>query len=488
MSATQQTLAQLVRSKYPGAYDDIDDASLESAVLKKYPQYADLPRTQAAAAPNLQTGAGMQERAERQAHQQMKSALPTMLDIETADYPGANRQASAFTQRGQNVANTANRYSDYQKQSGIFAGQAAGTMATGGAFPIIKGAGLTKNILPFLGRTAAAGVGMGVGTLAGGGNADEAKSAALAGAASQPLAEGINLGAKAIAPKFAESALNITERMRGRGRTIGQTVLDETAGVRPGTIAQQAGSRLGGLTSQMEDAVHQATQNGAMGSTQAAHDVLNDAIAGFPRNAQTIRSKLNSLHDLLSLDGTPRLQHTPDELLEMKRGIGKEIQSWPPEWQKIPEVKQVQQRIYGAIDGELDRLVPGNAELNQKISSLIPAKQQGARLADQASFTQRLAHRAAAHTGALAGSGLGGFLGSQEGNTPEERRRNALIGAAAGFTLPELMTTPTSQMAMARLFRGGGNAATSRNVLPFLRPVGGTALQQKRNQTNDAQQ
>jgi hypothetical protein len=36
------TLAELVRAKHPGAYDDLPDAELEKSVLAKYPQYADL--------------------------------------------------------------------------------------------------------------------------------------------------------------------------------------------------------------------------------------------------------------------------------------------------------------------------------------------------------------------------------------------------------------------------------------------------------------
>lgn len=35
-------LAASIRAKYPGAYDDLDDAALEQQVLLKYPQYADL--------------------------------------------------------------------------------------------------------------------------------------------------------------------------------------------------------------------------------------------------------------------------------------------------------------------------------------------------------------------------------------------------------------------------------------------------------------
>lgn len=44
-----ETLAQKVRAKYPGAYDDLSDQQLEAAVTKKYPGvYDDLPRMTAA--------------------------------------------------------------------------------------------------------------------------------------------------------------------------------------------------------------------------------------------------------------------------------------------------------------------------------------------------------------------------------------------------------------------------------------------------------
>lgn len=49
---TDQTLAQLVRAKYPGAYDDLSDQQLESAVLAKFPGvYDDLPRSGSQASP-----------------------------------------------------------------------------------------------------------------------------------------------------------------------------------------------------------------------------------------------------------------------------------------------------------------------------------------------------------------------------------------------------------------------------------------------------
>lgn len=46
--AGEQTIAQRVRAKFPGTYDDLDDQQLETAVLAKHPEYKDLPRTSAA--------------------------------------------------------------------------------------------------------------------------------------------------------------------------------------------------------------------------------------------------------------------------------------------------------------------------------------------------------------------------------------------------------------------------------------------------------
>lgn len=46
MADQPQTLAQLIKAKYPGKYDDLSDTDLEQRILAKYPQYADLPRTQ----------------------------------------------------------------------------------------------------------------------------------------------------------------------------------------------------------------------------------------------------------------------------------------------------------------------------------------------------------------------------------------------------------------------------------------------------------
>ena len=47
VTPNQQTLAQRIRTKFPGTYDDMDDNMLEQKVLAKHPEYSDLPRTNA---------------------------------------------------------------------------------------------------------------------------------------------------------------------------------------------------------------------------------------------------------------------------------------------------------------------------------------------------------------------------------------------------------------------------------------------------------
>jgi hypothetical protein len=80
MSATQQTLAQMVRSKYPHAYDDLDDATLEKNVLAKHPEYSDLPKTSATPTKSYGEGTNVNNAAEGFAAKALSGAgLPTSL-------------------------------------------------------------------------------------------------------------------------------------------------------------------------------------------------------------------------------------------------------------------------------------------------------------------------------------------------------------------------------------------------------------------------
>ncbi len=59
----QQTLAQMVRAKYPGSYDDLSDAQLEQSVKAKFPGvYDDVPTSKATVPPASASGANLRDR------------------------------------------------------------------------------------------------------------------------------------------------------------------------------------------------------------------------------------------------------------------------------------------------------------------------------------------------------------------------------------------------------------------------------------------
>lgn len=142
-----------------------------------------------------------------QAQQQTRQAIPTMAASDAASFPGARKGLSPFTQQGQRQAQTGENYNEYQRQSGQTIGTTAAGMATGGMFPAIQGAGLAKNILPFLGRTATSAGSMGAGATIGGATPQEAKGAAIGGALGQPISEGLSAGLPWLAKSLKNTAV-----------------------------------------------------------------------------------------------------------------------------------------------------------------------------------------------------------------------------------------------------------------------------------------
>lgn len=348
------------------------------------------------------------------------------LEARTAD-------RSAPENKAQMVGRTGEQIGEWLLPSG--AEEKAAVMA-GKALPRLG------KVLPLVAKLGTGAVESGIRNSSQGG---DFKTGAEVGAGAGVVSE----GARALAPTIAESALGVTNKLRGHDRTIGESVLNEVGGIRPSTIAQQSRSKLGILTKEMEGGVHSATQAGTTVTTDAANKVLDDAIAKAPRNARTYTEKLNSLRDLLDFNqgaGPQQRVFTPDEALEMKRGIDKEISNWDIDSRK--SVEPIKHQLYQAIDNELDRAAPGNEQLNQRISSLIPVKQRASILEKGAPTTQRMAHRLTAHTGALAGAGIGGAIGHERGGTA-----GSIAGGLIGLAVPELAAAPTTQMAVARAMR-----------------------------------
>jgi hypothetical protein len=340
---------------------------------------------------------------------------------------------SAFKQAVQ-PSNTA------QTVGGI--GEQAGEMAVTGA-PLRAGAEALAAKLPFLAKYFAPVARIG---------AEALNTGMSAAAHGQPIGTSAGIGAAggalgeafdAVAPTFVNKALGIAGKDMKYGQTPAQAILDNTSGIRPATIARQAGQKASSLTRQMESGIADATQQTVSGqagmiSTDPAHQVLDDALASAPRNATTYKDKVSSLRDLLSLDDTGRREFTPDEILEMKRGIGKEISSWDSTARR--NVTPVTKQLYRSLDSQLDAAAPGNAELNQQIGSLITgSKRADATAGRRSGVVTQLLSRGVPAT-------AGGALGYSQGGP-----KGAAVGAAAGT----LLATPAGQMALARLLNAG---------------------------------
>jgi len=295
-----------------------------------------------------------------------------------------------------------------------------------------------------------------------------------AGAVTGAIGGGIGEGLRAAAPAVAESALGITKRMRGYGKTPGVAALEETSGLLPGTIEKQANAVNTGLTSKIQNmaAAHQGSV-----SLQPAIDVIDNEIskATAQNNAQAVQ-QLNNVRDALTKNittGQPiPVDQTATGALDLKRGLRNQfIKNWNPEISKGP-AGFAAQRGSGAIDQGLDTaLGPDFQSANQRVSSLIPVAERSESLERDPSLAQKAAQRMAAHTGALIGSAALGTAGYQKAGIP-----GAVGGVISGAALPELLASPEIQMFAARalhnpslllnLLRGSGLQLDRSNQQP----------------------
>lgn len=296
---------------------------------------------------------------------------------------------------------------------------------------------------PVLGRLGAGALGTGAVNLAQGGSFGEG---ALLGAGTGAVGE---LG-RAVAPALAESALGVTKRLRGFGKTPGEAALAEVRGIRPGTIAENARAALDDLTAQLEQ--HAAKSTIPTTTADAVGVVDREMHKAMQRNSKVYYDQLNGIREQLTKDlftGQPLGGALPaSKLLDLKRGIGELEKSWNPEQRGA--VKGIVRRVYRALDDELDRAVPAGKAINQRISSLIPVAERAESTERGAELGQRVMGRVARHTGALAGTGLGAGLGYQRGGT-----EGALVGGALGLAAPEVLSAPAVQMLGARVLRSG---------------------------------
>lgn len=295
----------------------------------------------------------------------------------------------------------------------------------------------------------------------------------------------VGKGMRATAEPLAESALGVKAINRAYGRTPGAAALDETTGVRPSTIGEQARTRLGDINTQLENVVGKSNTptdispargvlaraetearggNAAktVGQLKPMQKHLAEPLKGFSGSVtQPPAPMVPQASSVLGPNGQPVTTmvpgqappptispiQTPRALLDLKRGFGDEfIHNWNPETMK--GVKGTAAQTYHTLADTLHKAVPESAELDTRASSLIPVAERAESIERGPGMGQKTLHRVAAHTGAGLGAGLGYYLGG-------------LPGAVAGAVIPEVLSDPGMQMGAARVLNTGSKALKS---------------------------
>lgn len=317
---------------------------------------------------------------------------------------------------------------------------------------------------------------------------------AAAGAAGGAVGEAL----RAAAPIIAETALGVRATDRGYGKgggTIGRAILDETQGVNPGNIAQQASNKVTADTIKLEDAAQNSRTPVSLVPTRNVA-ASSQVVAAARNNPETMR-RTGQITDLLTHEGgkapapqppapkvipgfgppSPLMPPAPtgvipssvpaSRALELRRGLDELKGSWNPNTPNDFADSTIG-RARHQLSSDFHAAVPGSAELDQGISNLIPVQQRAASTDLNASILQRTLGRFGRPTGALIGATAGGAYGYKEGGLP-----TALRDATIGLFAPEILASPKTLMMGAR-------AADSALIPPAIRALTGTGMQATR--------
>lgn len=259
--------------------------------------------------------------------------------------------------------------------------------------------------------------------------------------------EALGAGMKKIAPSMVESALGISKRLRGYGKTPGEAALAETRGIFPSTIEKSAQKRLSGLTQDIES---MAAGHRQPVTLKNALDTIDNEIArASAQNNGTALRQLGEIRGALTREaasGLPIPQDVPaTRALSLKRGLRNQfVTNWNPEM--MHGTRAVAANASRDIDQVLDNALGRDfASKNQRISSLIPVAERAESVDRSARIPERVLHRIGAHTGAAAGGLIGAGYGYNKGGL-----EGAVKYGLGGVVLPEVLASPSAQMLAAR--------------------------------------
>lgn len=291
-------------------------------------------------------------------------------------------------------------------------------------------------------------------------------------------------GLQRAAEPLAENAMGIRNVDRKFGRQPGRAILDETTGVRPSTVAESAGNKIGDLSSQrdayltsspvkinLDPAIMKGKQSiakAAAGNSDVGHlepliSQLTEPKPGFAgATIQPPTPMVPQQSPVLGPNGQPVTRmipgtpppaavsplQSPMDALGMRQRFANDFTKFDAARPLSKESLNVGNQMYGDMTDAIHRGVPESAPLDKRISNLIPARDGGNVQELKPSLNQRIMQRFGVHTGALAGAALGAH-------------EFGLPGAVAGLAIPELLADPTAQMVAARGLNAGGKALQS---------------------------
>jgi hypothetical protein len=332
------------------------------------------------------------------------------------------------------------------------------------------GAAKLAKLVPWLGRgsepTAHA-----LTTAASTGLVNKAEGGSFAGGAAPALAIGAAMPVlQKMVPTLIRSAGSFVDpelMSAEEAKPAAESIRRNTTGIRPITIARQAAEK------EKEWANARAAIDKLTGqpfNMGAPRVFLNQAQGEAERNMDPVTQRLiKRLREPLEFEtseGQPVMRRTGGKLkggapamaparipplidVERARGaeqaIGNQINAWPPEVKKLTAANQLKMGLYQAFKNELAKAAPGAVPYTEQIANIIPGKNAFYRAAQWPGMGESILNRVARPTGALTGALGGGYLGYQHGGPG-----GAAVGALTGLILPELVSSRSGKMAVAR--------------------------------------
>jgi hypothetical protein len=484
-------LAARVRAKFPGAYDDLDDAALERAILAKYPDYADLAQPKA----DFRT-----ETLASESPNFMDSALSVAGDLGTGVLKGAGQTA---TNLGRAVHMIPGVTSAVNALSAPFFPDTAGPSADasfGAMDATLKPSNLTQSIgkgaeqlgeffIPGgmvqraskgLGIAGRAGLealaGSGVAAAQGGSPLDIGLSGALAGAPTALAPFGKRLTASIAERLQASAAKRVTEglgattkRLKNeasriapefaeRGLTGSVEALSEKAAEQTGTIGRDIGAAIGGeigqsrrATAPIIDALEAAktklttTKVGAQTGRRTAADVLA-SVKGEAEHIVVDKPQydaLSKLQDVVREYGDEMSVEQVNTLKKIYARVTSRAGGYNEKAGEILNTAPEAAKTFATILREEENGVEALAKLNKEFRFW-----KGLENVTKATVARRTS-QGKGLTAAMAPV-IGAATGAASGDSIMDRTQNAVLGGLAARNITKALQSPQWKFVRAK--------------------------------------